>query len=444
MSIVSQVSDALEGVFGGLAVAANFETQAVKRQRKFTPLSLAMTFILGLLRNPRASAADLAEVAAEAGADVSPQAIENRFTPRLVAFLEEMFRQSARQVIASSHTLAPLLERFSSVTIMDSSTVRLPDSAQSQFPSTGGDGGKSALKLQTRLDLRSGALSVQLEEGKSNDGATTLQRVRPEPGSLRVTDLGYYCIAVFAAIAEGKAYFLSRIQHTTTIWTNAIETGKVREGNVVDWLNGLGVTLVDRWLKIGTQHRLECRLIAWKVPQEQAARRRQKARLDAKQRGRMTTAATMAGCDWTFLITNVTSEQLSTKEVIIMYRARWQIELLFKRWKSIGLIAELTGKNDVEQMARLWARLSAALIQHWLTVMVGWNSERSWSFARITRRAGEVVGELIAALCGAWDVAVVLERFTRRIARVVRRNPRSKPGTLELLRNPERLDYVLS
>ena len=152
----------------------------------------------------------------------------------------------------------------------------------------------------------------------------------------------------------------------------------------------------------------------------------------------------MAACDWTFLITNVTADQLSTREAIILYRARWQIELLFKRWKSIGLIAELSGRNDVEQMARLWARLCAALIQHWLTVLVGWNCDQCWSLVRIARRAGELVGELIAALCGAWEVTAVLERFARRIARITRRNPRSKPGTLELLRDPDRLDYSLS
>lgn len=439
MSIVSQVRNTLEGFFGGAVETANQQTQAVIRRRKFTARSLAMTFILGLLRNPRASLADLAAAAAEAGADVSAQAIENRFTPRLVAFLETLFRQAAQQVIASAHTLAPLLERFSSVILMDSSGIRLPDSAQEQFPSTGGDSGPAALKLQTRLDLKSGALSVQLEAGKSTDGATSLQHVPAQPGSLRITDLGYFCIAVFAAIARQQAYFLSRIQHTTTVWVDG-----QRQGDVVSWLNQQAAALLDQWLVIGTRDRLRCRLIAWKVPQEQANRRRQRARLDAKKRGRQPTAATLAACDWTFLITNVSAEQLTTKEVLVFYRARWQIELLFKRWKSIGLIAELSGRNDVEQLVRLWGRLCAALIQHWLTVMVGWNSDHCWSLVRIARRAGELVGELIAALSGAWAVTAVLERFARRIGRIARRNPRRKPGTLELLRDPERLDYALS
>ena len=435
---MSQVSAALKEVFGAAAEAANQETQAVKRKRKFTPVSLAMTFILGMFRNPRASAAQLAMTAAEAGADVSPQAIENRFTPRLVAFLEAMFRRATQQVIASSKSLAPVLERFSSVILMDSSIVRVPDSVQDKFPSTGGHGGQAAIKLQTRLDLKDGALSVQLEAGKSTDGATSLQHVPAQPGSLRITDLGYFSIAVFVAIAKDGAYFLSRIQHTTTIWID-----DARQGDVVSWLNQQSGMLVDQWIEIGTKTRLKCRIVAWRVPEEQVNRRRQQAILDAKQRGRMVTAATLAACEWTFLITNAGDELLSTKEVIVLYRARWQIELLFKRWKSIGLIGELTGKNDVEQMARLWARLCAALIQHWLTVVVGWNAG-NWSLVRIAKRVGELVGELIAALCEEWDLGKVLERFARRIRRIAGRNPRSKAGSWELLRNPDRLDYVLS
>jgi hypothetical protein len=111
-----------------------------------------------------------------------------------------------------------------------------------------------------------------------------------------------------------------------------------------------------------------------RVPQEQASRRRQKALLDARKRGREATAATLAACEWTFLITNAGDDLLSTKEVIVLYRARWQIELL----------------------------------------------------------------------CEDWDLATVLERFARRIRRIACRNPRSKTGAWELLRNPDRLDYVLS
>ena len=108
-----------------------------------------------------------------------------------------------------------------------------------------------------------------------------------------------------------------------------------------------------------------CRLIAWKVPTKVAAERRRKLKLAQKKRGRSApTKEALAACDWMFLVTNVPPEKLSAKEAIVLYRARWQIELLFKRWKSIGLVDLLNGKNDAMPMVRLWARLCAALIQH--------------------------------------------------------------------------------
>ena len=441
VGIISQVQAALKGCFEESAVQAAQEAGVIHRQRKFSAVSLAQTFVLGLLSNPRATTTDLAGTAALAGVDVSPQAIEKRFTPELADFLKNLFISATQKVVASSETMAPILERFTSVILLDSSGVRLPESEAENFKGNGGTNGigKAALKLQTELDLRSGALNVQLEHGKDPDGASSRQHIDFVAGSLRVTDLGYFCMPVFAAIAAANAYFLSRIQHTTITWVNG-----ERVGNIVEWLNTQTQTVVEQSIEVGAKHRLPCRLVAWKVPEQQVNLRRRRARLEASRRGRTATKATLAACEWTFLITNASEELLSTKEVIVMYRSRWQIELLFKRWKSTGLIAELHGKNDPEQMVRLWAKFCAALIQHWLTVMVAWESESTWSFDRIAKRVRSVAEEIIEALTGDRNFTEVLEGFKKRIKRIAHRNPRKKTGTFELLRNPNLLDYALS
>jgi hypothetical protein len=128
-----------------------------------------------------------------------------------------------------------MLERFTSVTMLDSSTITLPDDVHEQFRGCGGSygGGVAAMKLQTELDLRSGALAhVEVEPGRSPDGATSRQHARRGQGSLRISDLGYFNVPVFAAIMAAAAHFLSRLQFGTMVLG--------RDGNSVNLLPGLG------------------------------------------------------------------------------------------------------------------------------------------------------------------------------------------------------------
>lgn len=181
MAIIAQVGSALQQVFGEIAMLASQASGVIQRERKFDACSLLKTFVLGFLQKPDASDEDLAQMAAQCGADVTPQAIDQRHTRALVAFLEAAFRDSVKLVVGSHETLAPILERFTNVTLLDSSTITLPDEMHAQFAGCGGSygSGAAAMKLQTEFDLRSGALShVEIEPGRSPDGAASRQQTR--------------------------------------------------------------------------------------------------------------------------------------------------------------------------------------------------------------------------------------------------------------------------
>ena len=79
--------------------------------------------------------------------------------------------------------------------------------------------------------------------------------------------------------------------------------------------------------------------MAVRVPQEVADRRRQKAKDKAKSKGRTPSQAYLALLDWTLFVTNVPAEMLSGQQVATLYRVRWQVELVFKLWKSYCLLA---------------------------------------------------------------------------------------------------------
>jgi hypothetical protein len=443
MNIIATVGAAIQKLLGPLAEQVGEETNIIVRQRKFTCLSLARTFVLGFLQKPNASDEELAQVAVQCGADVTPQAVEQRYTTKLVNFLEGLFRRSLAVAIGSPRALAPILERFTQVIILDSTTVTLPDSMETKFRGCGGnyEGGKAALKLQVELDLRNGALShTEVEPGRSPDSGTSRQKAKHPKGSLRVTDLGYFNVGVFAAMKADEVYFLSRLQFGTGVM---LPNGTPVD-NILLWLSKQPGPLVDVEILVGAAQRLRCRLIAWRLPEEQANRRRQKLRQEAlSKRNKLPSAERLAWCDWTILVTSVPLILLTAHEAIVLYRARWQIELLFKRWKSQNLIADLNGSTDVRKMVRVWARLLGSVVQHWLLVGCAWGDPtRSWG--KVCEAIRGFVGRLLTALDEICKIESVLADLYKVIVKTCSRNKRARPGTLELLNDVDLLDFRLT
>ena len=73
MVILAKVGGALQRLFGEIAQTAAAESGVIQRTRKFNALSLARTFVLGFLRDPKGSDEKLAQMAVQCGAAVKPQ-----------------------------------------------------------------------------------------------------------------------------------------------------------------------------------------------------------------------------------------------------------------------------------------------------------------------------------------------------------------------------------
>jgi hypothetical protein len=442
MNIVARTARAIVQLLGALPEAAAAESGVIRRRRKFTASTLARTFILGYLQKPDGNAEHLAHVAAQCDVTVTPQAIDRRQTPRLARFLETLFRHAVRTVLGSDRALAPLLERFTGVTVLDSTAMKLPDSQRDRFPGRGGShgGGQATLRLQAELDLKSGALShVEVEPGRTSDGGSVRQHAPRPAGSLRITDLGYFSVSVFAALVAGGSHFLSRLHFKTSVRTEADQPPL----DLLGWLRRQPAPWVDAAVLLGPE-RLASRLIAWRLPPDRVAQVRRKLRQTMRDKeGREPSELRLAWCEWTILVTSLPATLASPAEAAVLYRARWQIELLFKRWKSQNLVADLSGCDDGRQMVRLWARLVAAVVQHWLIVtLVNGQPTRSWNkLAEIIRTW--VNHALAASLdIGLWQTLLTrLQQLTNHLGR---RNHRSHIGAFELLNQPTRLDFRLS
>ena len=94
-------------------------------------------------------------------------------------------------------------------------------------------------------------------------------------------------------------------------------------------------------------------------------------------------------------------------------------------------------------MVRVWSRLLAVVVQHWLVIgSIGGQAKKSLSKAYEAVR--DFAGRLGAALLHPPDLERVLDDVGRTLAKTCRRDPRSKPGTFELLNDPELLDFRLT
>jgi hypothetical protein len=87
-----------------------------------------------------------------------------------------------------------------------------------------------------------------------------------------------------------------------------------------------------------------------------------KMRRESKKKGKVVSAARLEAADYIFVLTTLTREEYPVREVLELYRARWQVELLFKRLKSLLRLGHLPKKSDASSQAWLQAKLLVALL----------------------------------------------------------------------------------
>jgi hypothetical protein len=442
VKMVARVAVQLQRVFTVLAEEVGKQVRVVKRERKFTAATLSQTLVFGFLQNPRAAVEDLAQTAGACGVPVTAEAVRQRFTTTLVEFLHRLLSACVAEVVAAPKAAIPLLQRFTAVFVQDSSAIALPEEYAQHWPGCGGHASKAGLKIQTRMDLLTGQLAaVQLEPGRDPDQATSLQRTGWLPGSLRLCDLGYFSLDVLKDLASNGVYWISRLPSTTAVFDEA--------GQPLDLLTKLsqeanGCEPMEFTMQLGRDYRVPCRLLGARAPQEVASRRRARLYKDCQRKGRTPSEKRLAWCDWTIYVTNVEPQMLNWREVLVLYRARWQIELLFKLWKSHGLIATATSDKPERRMAEFFARLMAVIVQHWVLLTSTWlHTNRSLTKAS---RAVRIMARTLAASLG--DLRFLkrtLENLAATLAKTARVNcRRSKPSTYQLLENPNLLDYALT
>ncbi|PEI90055.1 IS4 family transposase [Bacillus pseudomycoides] len=312
------------------------------------------------------------------GISMSPEGLNQRFNSQAVQLLQQILASLLHQHFCSSSQIpTSYINYFHRIRVLDSTHFQVPDKFASTFQGSGGSGQNAGVKIQLEYDLLSGQfLHVHVGSGKHNDktyGSTCLTSLQPHDGCIR--DLGYFDLNDLHTIDECGAYFISRLKLNARIYQKNREPEYFQNGTIkkhseyiqldmeqfIDQLQS-GETYEIPEIYIGMYQKLPARLILYKLTETQMKRRQKdlaskehKKQITYKERSKRLSAIN-------FYITNIPSEYLPKEQVYDFYSLRWQIELIFKTWKSFFRIHHCNSVKLERLECHLYGQLISILL----------------------------------------------------------------------------------
>jgi hypothetical protein len=146
---------------------------------------------------------------------------------------------------------------------------------------------------------------------------------------------------------------------------------------------------------------------------------------------------------WSLFVTNSSKEELTWKEVVVLYRSRWQIELLFRVWKSKnGLDKHRSKASVLEVLAVFYAKLLGLVVQHWILIATAWQMPQ-----RSVQKAVMVLAKMIQTILLVLQDRQALEEALLKLQQVIvnfggTANRPKDPSHAQLLNDPEFLTWL--
>ncbi len=324
MATITQVGESIQRVLGEQIEILARQTGFIQRQVTVTGCGFVQALVMAFQAERTASYSELSQAASSLGMPMSAQGMEQRLNERSADFMKAVLELAVQEKVHGiTAPVFPILEKFQGVHIRDSSIIGLPAMLQEVWKGNGNRHGKyAALKLQVGWEYSHGALDgLRLQDGSAQDKSSPYQTMELPAGALHLGDLGYFSLEKLVRDSQNGVFWITRWRAKTRIWEPA--------DHLLDLLNFLSAqphNQVDLPVRVGTQQQLACRLIASRVPQEVADR-----------------------------------------------RVRWQIEMLFKLWKTYLAIDKWNTSNPWRILTEMYAKLLTALLFHWTTLFDFWN-----------------------------------------------------------------------
>lgn len=300
-----------------------------RKAKKITAFNFVAAFLICCSKGQNTYSEWARQITLLSGISLTRQALWERVHEGSVAFAKSLLEKLLlKQAFTTKNT--SVFSDFKRVLLGDSTTLRLPDSLRDVFPGSTVKGVQRACaRIQTIIELKTMRfLKFTLGAFTDNDqGASKSILDIVKKGDLLIRDMGYFSLKVFEQLIKNQVHFLSRLKYGVNLYD----------------INGCAIVLkdllsrgkkVDRWVYVGSEQKVWVRLVMIPLSKKEAAERVRKARQHPDKRYNHSDEY----YQWIRYSTYITTveEEIweDVSEVAEAYRVRWQIEIIFKSWKS--------------------------------------------------------------------------------------------------------------
>ncbi|WJE61804.1 IS4 family transposase [Bacillus mycoides] len=355
------------------------ELDFVQRKRKFSGHDLATICVWISQRVASDSLVRLcSQLHAATGTLISPQGLNKRFNKKAVCLLKHIFSVLLKNKICETSIIPSSSSAyFQRIRILDATIFQVPKHLAHVYPGSGGCAQTAGVKIQLEYDLHSGQfLNFQVEPGKNNDktfGTECLSTLRP--GDLCIRDLGYYSLEDLDQMDQRGVYYISRLKLNNMVYIKNEFPEYFQNGTIKKQSQYIKVDLeqIMNTLKPGQVHeitdsyigkdkKLFTRVIMYRLTEKQLHERMKKQVYTESKKGITYSEKSKRLAGINIYVTNTPWEIVPMEQIHDFYSLRWQIEIIFKTWKSLFQIHHWQNIKQERLECHIYGKLIAIFL----------------------------------------------------------------------------------
>ncbi|MEM7036182.1 MAG: IS4 family transposase [Bacteroidota bacterium] len=349
------------------------EVGFIQRRRKFRAVDLVRICVFWDGRGSYPTLERLVDKLRQSRVFLCKESLNQRFNSKSVRYLRKLAGLVLSLKLKENLKL-DWSRDFGRIIVLDSTVGQLFNRCKKKFPGFEGGASSAAFKVQYCFDLLSGNLrKLTLGAGRRADGGFRLRGIRRK--DFWLFDLGYVHMINLKKLTKSKASFLCRFKYTTAVYQiNEFGFEQLDLSRLIQQMK-VG-EICDTNVYIGHHHKFPVRMIIEKLPEKISAEIRRKIKSDKQNKRKNISQGRLNFCDVNAYITNLEPEKLPPRTARKIYSLRWQIEIVFKIWKSVFDLDKVPRIKTERFECFFWGcliRVTIAMKFFWLIKVKAWN-----------------------------------------------------------------------